>query len=463
MKRFAVAHIIIASLVVISACNPVDTDSEQIAPGATVYPTIDEELEPQPSPITPLMPQDWEEEIIDADVATLASRTMPVVRITTDNGRSISSQTTYVSGSISFEDPAGRYTCIKSNGGRMKIRGRGKSSWGMPKKPYRIKLDEPARVFGMPVNRDWTLIASYSDKTLMRNQVAMYISELVGLSWSPKIRQCNVYLNGSYIGVYGLTEFKEVARSKVDIDPEKGDFYLEIESSTDGHRYIDTRDMRVQFKDPSDPTTAEYNYIKNYLSTLEAAMASTNRGDPVKGYSAYMEVDSFINFFILQELSKNIDGNMRKSSFMVKHAEGKLELYHTWDFDLAFGNADYFSDWGYSATNGPEGWFVRDYGCNGYHYTWYYHLFKDPGFCSRLKARWNELYPALLKDIPAYIEDQYTLLNADAASNFKKWNILYTYVWPNYFSSGSYRQHVDFMKNYYLTRLAWLNTEINKL
>ena len=154
----------------------------------------------------------------------------------------------------------------------------------------------------------------------------------------------------------------------------------------------------------------------------------------------------------MQELTKNVDGNLRKSTFLTKERGKKLEMYHLWDFDITLGNCGYF--W-YGVGNGPENFWIKlD--------RWYPHLFKDPAFVSKVKARWNELEPQF-RQVPAFIDEQVLSLEKAQERNFEKWNINEHIDWIGFPSLGSYEKEVSYMKNFYMQRLEWLSTEINKL
>lgn len=144
---------------------------------------------------------------------------IPVVRITTDGGAPIPDKVNYVPGTVTIEDPEEIYSKVSSFSARMGIRGRGNSSWREAKKPWKIKLDEQAKLLGMPADRDWCLLANFVDVTGLRNLVAMRISEICGFSWTPKMRNVEVYLNDVYQGIYTLSEHKEVNGHKVNITP----------------------------------------------------------------------------------------------------------------------------------------------------------------------------------------------------------------------------------------------------
>ncbi|MCF0175575.1 MAG: CotH kinase family protein [Bacteroidales bacterium] len=409
-------------------------------------------------------------------VQVVKGNTFPAVYIITDNNAGINSKETYVPGTIKIEDLDMRHSETKVLESRMKIKGRGNATWNMPKKPYRIKLDEAQKVLGMHKNKDWILLANYADKSLLRNVTAMKISEICGMAWTPQLYSVELYINGRYQGVYNLCDHKEVAKHRVDIevaDPAAplsadvtGGYYLEIEQVMDEPVcWWTDRQVPMMFKDPSYPNAAQQSYVKQYFKDFEATLSGTGPGSVLCSgkYADYINVESFVNNYIVQELTKNIDGNLRKSSFLTKEKGKKLEMYHVWDFDFTLGNCDYFHSSYPGSDNSATGWFIRYYGLQGYGYGWYYKLMQDPAFCAKVKARWNELYPRLRDEVPAFIEAQGKYIYNAAGRNFKTWDILGIYVWPNQLVSGNYDAELAFLKQFYENRCTWLNEAINSL
>ena len=396
------------------------------------------------------------EKYVDTGYRKPKEFTMPVVRIDF-NGTSVQKDT-YSDGTVRIEDPDRFYSETATLESAMQIKGRGNSTWDMPKKPYRIKLEKKQEVLGMPSSKNWALLANYADKSLVRNVTAMEISRILGFPWTPRSRAVELYLNGKYQGVYSLFEHKEVGKNKVNIEDDE--YYLEIEQSIDEPFYFYTgRGVPLQFKNPEEPTAGQIDYVKQYFKDFESALFGANFKDPEKGYAKYIDVDSFVDNFIIEELSKDIDGNVRKSSFLTLQKDGKLTFYHQWDFDLAFGNADYFPD----GNNGPTGWWVKDYGTNSTKNTgWYWKLFQDPAFVKKVQKRWGEVYPAL-KLVPNYIDLTVTEMGDAPARNFKTWDILNKYVWPNVEVTGSYDKEVGYLKTFYTRRLEWINSNVKQL
>ena len=210
----------------------------------------------------------------------------------------------------------------------------------------------------------------------------------------------------------------------------------------------------VMFSEPSEPTAEQITYAKKYFKDFETALWNKD----FKTVYEMIDKESFVNNFIIQELTKNVDGNLRKSTFITLEKGGKLEMYHVWDFDITMGNCDYYGD----GKQPWEGWWIKDNGALGRNHGWYYRLFMDPEFVKAVKLRWNEVYPQL-ETIPDYIKVQKAVLKDAPARNFNKWKILNSYVWPNYKVTGSYDAEVEWLLECYTKRLKWLNTQINAL
>ena len=206
------------------------------------------------------------------------------------------------------------------------------------------------------------------------------------------------------------------------------------------------------YHEPENPTPEQQAWFKDYLNAFEStlwALGHTDRGPT--GYADYIDVRSFVNYYILEELCKDPDANFRKSTFITKERGKKIELYHVWDFDITLGNCNY---WGNGLIPGD---FVLK-GC-----VWYERLFgKDRAWIDAVKARWNEVYDSLTT-IPEYIDKQVELLDGAQDRNFQRWQILGTYVWPNAVWYATYPEEIDYLKTFYLQRLYWLNDAINKL
>ena len=407
-------------------------------------------------------PSEVLEEEEDEQAAIERRQNIPVVHITTKNSAPIQDKKNYVDGTIKIVDTEKLYSDVEVFTADMGIRGRGNSTWSFPKKPWKVKLDSKASLLGMPADKEWALLANYADRTLIRNIVAMKLSEICGFSWTPRMRSVEVFLNGKYQGVYTLCEHKKVSSDRVDIDlvgendndgdAVTGGYYLEIEEQQDETTcWWTSMGVPMMFSDPEEPTAQQLAYVKGLFDLFEKALKSRDFSEST-GYLKYIDVDSFVDYYIVQELTKNIDGNLRKSSFITKERGKKLEMYHLWDFDLTLGNCGYF--WG-DVGNGPENFWIKID-------KWFPYLFADPAFVEKVQNRWNELMPKFEK-IPEFIDDQALTLAKAQERNFQVWSIWESVDWVYFPSLGSYEKEVDYLKEFYTERLQWLDRELNKL
>ena len=399
-------------------------------------------------------------------------KSMPVVRVSTENAAPITSKEDYVKGTVSISDPDCKYSETKLLESTMKIRGRGNTTWKYDKKPYRIKMDEKQKVLGMDKNKDWVLLANYCDKSLVRNIVAMEISRKLEFSWTIDIIPVEFYLNGEYQGVYCICQHKEVANHRVDIAED--DVLFELDKSMDKpvHFRSAVCKIPVNFSHPEQPSSDVTKWAKSYFEEFETALYGDKFTSETEGYAKYIDVESFIRYYIIQELSYNIDGKCCKSTFLTKEKDKKLEMYFVWDFDLAFGNCNYFGNY-YNLDNGPTGFHTRDYlsdytsgGVNygNYGKGWYFRLFQDPAFVDKVQKKWNEIYP-FLKTIPQIIDKYVADMGEEPIyRNFAKWQMLGKYTWPQTKPyPDTHAGEVEKLKEFYSARLEWLNVELNKL
>ena len=336
------------------------------------------------------------------------------------------------------------------------------------------------------------LNAPYSDKTLMRNTLAYALAASTG-HYAPRTRFCEVWLGEQYQGVYVLTEKIKRDKHRVDIQkyregatPEETGFIVKIDKDT-GTRTFSWRGVRApghysanfhcDYPQTEDLGREMQSYIRGYLTEFEQrlhAPGDTPQNcrwcDSRAGWLDYIDLDSFVDYMIIQELAKNVDG-YRLSTFMHKHAEadgGKLVLGPLWDVNLGFDNADYGN------THTPDGWAFEgcpDGPCHGNRNGrplsspfpfWWARLLEESVFTDRLRCRWDELRRGDFSDaaLTTRIADLQATLAEAQARNFEKWPILRRHVWPNPVISGSWEAEVERMRAWILSRTAWMDRAI---
>lgn len=382
----------------------------------------------------------------------------PLLTITTDNNQPITSKEDYINATliINNRDNKGSLT-DKIFEERTEIRGRGNSTWGMEKKPYRMKLKNSVEVLGMPKNKHWVLLANYSDKTLMRNELAFEISRRMGFAYTPRMKYVDVVLNGDYIGNYMLGEHIRIDKNRVNIaELESGDqnisggYLLEIDSrAPDDPSAIwfkmQKADMTFAISRPEELPDNQKNYISNYIQNIENILYGQNMATELP---KYIDMKSFIDYLLLNELSKNVDGNLRLSTFVYKDRDNdKLYWGPVWDYDIAFGNVNY------NGCENTSGWYASTA-------SWYVKFLSQPQFKQMMVTRWKELRAGELSNLDIFIDKTAKKMNASQVRNFERWDILKRHVWPNAVVPGSYDGEVNYLKGWLKNRIAWMDNQL---
>lgn len=405
---------------------------------------------------------------------------IPEVHIDT-NGIAVESQTERIPGTMTIRNSAtSNYPVDGLYQGKIGIRGRGNSSWEAPKKPFNVELwseqdqEKDAQILDIAEEQDWLLIPNYFDKSLIRNEVAFELARRIGMLYVPDSRYADVYLNGEYQGLYMIVEsvkrddnrvgVKKLTDSPADqtMPGISGGYILKVDRLRDNA--ADKKDepyyttvkgkVNVQFHDPSteEMTDAQESYIAEYLDQFENALYGDQFADPDTGYRQFIDVDSFIDWFLIRELARDVDA-WSKSTYMYKDRNNKLSMGPVWDFDIAFGNANYDDAWK------TEGWSSILSISN----SWYARLFEDEQFVGQVIERWKELKP-IIDNIPKQIDETVLSLGNAPQRNFVKWPIIGKYVWPNVEPyPDSYQGEVDRLKEWIVARAAWIDQNIEGL
>lgn len=239
----------------------------------------------------------------------------------------------YVSATISIVDEKnGSFNTIIDDQAKIKVRGN--STANLHKQPFNFKLSKSEGVLGMPKGKKWCLLANHLDPSLMRNALAYQFAENIGLPYSCQTRYVDVWLNGKYNGNYLLTVPVEVGTNRVDINTEDNEYLIEIQKSKieEGVTYLCSQIYRFEIGEPEIITEEQKQYLYHLLVNAEKAMKSGN----VKEIKKYIDFDTFIDFYIVQELFKNKDFNVSSTRFYIKN--DKIYAGPVWDFDLSCGN-----------------------------------------------------------------------------------------------------------------------------
>lgn len=366
--------------------------------------------------------------------------------------------------------------------GNIVIKIRGKSSLGYPKKQFSIELREEeglnennVSLLDMPKESDWILHAPYSDKTLMRNVLAFELSNQMG-SYAPKTKFIELFLDeredllisDSYKGVYILMERIKLDKNRVNLERlEPGDtditggYILEMDTYrrfNTGESYFRTErglELIKIYPKADKITELQEEWIINYMNEFESVLYGDNFKDKDYGYQKYIDVDSFIDYIILNELFKNSD-IFYASTFININKNGKLRLGPVWDFNASAGNSHVGED---SPVNKPTLFIYLER-------RWTDRLFSDYYFTSRYITRWKELRIDILSDINInhLIEKYVEELSNAPDRNFNKWEILGKQVWPNPPPfANTYEEEIEKLTNWFFERTKWIDDNIDSL
>ena len=383
-----------------------------------------------------------------------------------------------------------------SSGGEISVSGhlgiefRGSSSQEFPKKSYGFETrdeensDVDVSLLGLPEEEDWILSGPYSDKTLMRNVLVYDLARDIG-RYASRTRYVDLYINGDYRGIYVLMEklkrdTERINISKADDSDVTGGYILKVDRPEGNFTHpgeyttnnsfmsyygstLDSGSSDVNFlygyPKVDDITQEQRDYISGYVMDFETSLASYNFTHPINGnrYEEYVDVDSFVDFMILNEITNNID-SYRLSTFMYKDAGGKLEMGPVWDFNLGFGNTG-----GSCGLDLPIGWSFNT-NCSLATLFWWERLVEEPVFISRLQTRWSELRAGVFSDesVLSRIDSYVSELAGSVDKNFEKWDILGKYVWPVVIGK-TYEEEVDFLKSWLSERMIWMDDAIAEM
>ncbi len=267
----------------------------------------------------------------------------------------------------------------------LQIKGRGNASWGLTQKAYGLKLDEKADFLDMGAAKKWVLISVGSDMSMMRNYLTQKLAAAMGLPYTCENEYLDVVVNGEYKGTWVLTEKIQIHEERVDISEDTGvlfeiemtyrhtcDVCVTLNSGGNVHltlqeyKGLDVEDMTRNQK------IAAQRELKAYFDPLNAAIYNTTSS--IKELSKYIDIDSFVNWYLLNELTRNYDSQFVTSCYCFIGDDGKLYMGPVWDFDSCYGNQSDVID-GYHVKNAP----------------WYTALLDNKEFKDLADKRWTEI------------------------------------------------------------------------
>ena len=350
--------------------------------------------------------------------------------------------------------------------GSITIERRGNSSQWQGKTPYRFETvddegeNSNVEILGMPAENDWVLYAPWQDKTMIRNVLTYQLSNEMG-RYASRSRHVELYLNDEYRGIYVLMEKIKRDGNRVDIsklnpdeitgDDVTGGYILKFDWFYTGDNIggfeseFDNMIYNYHYPKPSDIVPEQEAYIEEYINEFETIMMGTDYTNDSTGYPSMMNVESFVDFILLQELAKNVDA-YRLSTYIYKDKESidnRLTAGPVWDFNHGFGNCDYGETWE------VDNWLL-EYNPEGGDQVafWWELLWEDLAFQQKAAVRYTELRQTIFSEEHIYsiIDSIADYLGPAVDRNFARWPLLGNYIWPNYYVFDTYEEEIDYLK-----------------
>lgn len=353
----------------------------------------------------------------------------------------------------------------------IQIKLRGNSSVNAPKQSYNIKFSKKVSLLGMEPEKKWSFLGNPYEKTLLRASLAFDYAAAIGIPYTSQNRICQVWVNDEYVGTCVAVEPVNVKKNRVDINIDAGDFLVERNRNREevGITYINTDSgMRFEINEPESPDSATVNECLRILNEIETAVQTLDHNI----YEDYIDIDSFINFYIFHELVKDIDFGEFSTRYFVK--KGKLYAGPPWDFDLSFGNVatdveeekfqiyhniEGFGDASEDSSHGF--WAQKDY------YKW---LCQDDYFMDKVRLRWQYLFPLtenlawdnelgeswITRQISAYGD----ILESNYTTDGANWPIDVAFsIFEMQTPASSYSENVTILQQWLKDRITWLDEQ----
>ena len=344
----------------------------------------------------------------------------------------------------------------------IEIRGRGNSTWWggqVEKKPYQIKFSDKQEVLGMADDRRWVLLAEHYDRSMIRNKLSFEMAQMSNFDYSPQGEYVEVFINDQPQGTYVLAQKVEESKNRLDIGDSgyliemdqrhrvyDDDVYFEPPIFRQRAQKFSWLDTIFHIKEPADIqyNSEAYTEIENFVNEFEEVLFGNNFKDPENGYLSYIDVDSFIDWYLINEIGKSVDAYGYASVFFNYVPGGKIKMGPIWDFDLSFGNADYSPQAFY-----PTGNWINEH-------PWIERLLEDDYFKQKVIERYTYYYDKR-DDFMALIDQFSDQINRSQVLNYELYQNLGQGMWNNNSAIfQSYPEEVEYFKDWLNDRINWM-------
>lgn len=442
----------------------------------------------------PLTVSVWKYDAHKDYIIKLTNTGLPVVRINT-NGQTVARRDTWYPGAtMRIELPDGTVDYE----GTLSLKGRGNGTWDFPKKPYALKLDEKAKILGMHKQKRWILLANYKDRTLLRNDVCLWLSRQSNLPYTVSGEFVELVWNGKHMGNYYLCEQIRIDNHRIDIkspnleEPEKGGYFMRIDAflgyndpkwadkGSDLGFWSSRYNLPFIFKDPDEDeegnmlstSSAAYTYMYNYIRDMETAISKAAT-DEKHEWMNYLDPYTAADFGLIQEMAMNHDAynnwpkNGPKSTYMYKDSAGLMCFGPVWDFDYHtltlyndYKNGTYANRaWSDEENQRLYQWEIMKMTNKGGKY-YYSDLKRDPQFKALLLQRWNVLKKVWKNNFNNYVDEMADKIRVSEYYNQQLWG------YPDKENGDwllTFDEAIEAMKTAFSKRMKWIDDNIGNL
>lgn len=408
---------------------------------------------------------------------------LPVIRIHIPVS-SITDKKTYRKTKFDIYRPGsdeGRWTASDAE---IEIRGRGNSTWGLPKKPYRIKFPEKFSPIGLnhAKAKSWVLLAHDMDKSLLRNHLGFELSRILfsssekyhdeaALDFTPCSQMVNVYSGDNYHGVYQMSDQMEVAKGRIDLDKLVAADGSDPVKITGGHlietnihhdepypvSFTSSKGIYMDHKYPKDDNMdiSQYKYIEDFIRKAEAALYSSNFTDPVNGWRKWFDEKTLADFIIVKEFAGDMDG-YTSTYFYKRRGVDKIFFGPVWDLDKGWNN-DKRTPHGNTLTQLMiyGGFYMPPY----INPDWFHRFWQDAEFRQFVGRRWASKKEQLKSKVLSELDEKPKQMRKAIAANFSIWDFYYQYSDEANMPARTYELEIQRMKDLTVQRAALLDAK----
>lgn len=411
---------------------------------------------------------------------------LPVLHMKPD--QLINSKSTYVQTYIELYDKTpgstGEGWWDSAEKGKIEMRGRGNSTWGLPKKPFRMKFPDKFSPIGLnhAKEKSWVLLAHDMDKSLLRNHLGFELSRILfsssekyhdeaALTFTPCSQMVNVYSGNDYHGVYQMSDQMEVAKGRIGLDKLVATDGSDPDKITGGHlietnihhdepypvSFTSSRGIYMDHKYPKDDDMdiSQYKYIEDFIRKAEAALYSSNFTDPVNGWRKWFDEKTLADFIIVKEFAGDMDG-YTSTYFYKRRGVDKIFFGPIWDLDKGWNN-DKRTPHGNTLTQLMiyGGFYMPPY----VNPDWFHRFWQDAEFRKFVGKRWASKKEQLKSKVLSELDEKPKQMRKAIAANFSVWNFYYQYSNEANMPARTYELEIQRMRDLTEKRAALLDAK----